>query len=343
MSGPGVTATFQYDALGRRISKTINGVTTGHLYDGQDIIAEIAGGAVSAPYLRSLNVDEPFVRQTVTGNEYYHTDALGSALALSSTAGATAVSYSYEAFGKTTITGSSTNPFQYTGRENDGTGLYYYRTRYYSPQYHRFLSEDPIRADISLYAYAGNRPLVASDPFGLYTVVIRGGFGDGPSGPSGSGSGGMQEIATQLRGAGQEVNVRGPGEAAAALADLRAHQGDPTGVNVVCHSRGCDKILDQLNQNSDVKVDRMGTLDCYGFSGTCGTIPDNAGQNLNYWQDGFLGGSRNRRGNGGEAGITNIQRPESHIGIPSSPEVQRGIVQCIGAGQCRSGGVGGRK
>ena len=37
-----------------------------------------------------------------------------------------------------------TNPFQYTGRENDATGLYYYRARYYSPTLRRFISEDPL-------------------------------------------------------------------------------------------------------------------------------------------------------------------------------------------------------
>lgn len=46
--------------------------------------------------------------------------------------------------------------FQYTSRENDGTGLYYYRARYYSPEMQRFISEDPIRlwgGDINYFAY----------------------------------------------------------------------------------------------------------------------------------------------------------------------------------------------
>ena len=43
--------------------------------------------------------------------------------------------YNYSPFGETEITGeSSDNPFQYTGRENDGTGLYYYRARYYKSE-----------------------------------------------------------------------------------------------------------------------------------------------------------------------------------------------------------------
>ncbi|MGE5894357.1 MAG: RHS repeat-associated core domain-containing protein [bacterium] len=53
--------------------------------------------------------------------------------------------YTYDPFGNVTISGeASDNPFQYTGRENDGTGLYYYRARYYSPDMQRFISEDPI-------------------------------------------------------------------------------------------------------------------------------------------------------------------------------------------------------
>jgi RHS repeat-associated protein len=154
---PALSANVEYDALGRRISKTINGVTTQFLYDGKDIVQEIGGGAVGASYLRSLNVDEPFVRQSGS-NEYYHTDAIGSILALTDETGAVTTSYAYEAFGKTTITGSSTNPFQYTGRENDGTGLYFYRARYYGPQLQRFVSEDTLLSPLVIQ-FLGNRML----------------------------------------------------------------------------------------------------------------------------------------------------------------------------------------
>jgi len=181
-NGPGVSESFVYDALGRRTSKTINAstglstgsVTTGFLYDGHDIVAEMQGGAISAFYLRSLNIDEPFIRITSTGNEFYHTDALGSTLALTNQSGAVTTTYSYEPFGRTQITGTSTNPFQYTGRENDGTGLYYYRARYYSPTLQRFVSEDPIGfagGQTNFYAYVWNSPTNWIDPFGLWTYA----------------------------------------------------------------------------------------------------------------------------------------------------------------------------
>lgn len=170
MSG-GATASFAYDPLGRRASKTINGASTQFAYDGNDIAAEIGGGTVGANYLRSLNIDEPFIRQTAIGNEHYHTDALGSSLALSDASGAFVATYEYEPFGKTTATGSSSNALQYTGRENDGTGLYYYRARYYSQKLQRFLAEDPIgfsAGDINLYQYVSNGPVGSRDPHGLF-------------------------------------------------------------------------------------------------------------------------------------------------------------------------------
>jgi RHS repeat-associated protein len=194
-NGPGVSATFQYDALGRRVSKTINSVTTQYLYDGNGIVQEIGGSAVGASYVRSLNIDEPFVRQSATGNEFYHVDALGSTLDLTNQAGAVQASYQYEAFGKTVRTGTSSNPFQYTGRENDGTGIYHYRARYYSPALHRFASEDPLSPANLLalrpvlpemqvfvllmqrnpkllhpYAYTSDTPLNYTDPQGLFFV-----------------------------------------------------------------------------------------------------------------------------------------------------------------------------
>lgn len=65
------------------------------------------------------------------GTQSVLADGLGSTLALLNSAGVTQTEYTYEPFGNTTITGAgSSNTSQYTARENDGTGLYYYRARY---------------------------------------------------------------------------------------------------------------------------------------------------------------------------------------------------------------------
>ncbi len=153
------------------VEKTINGITKQYLYDGLDIVQEIEGGAVSINYIRTLNIDEPLARITPNALRFYQTDALGSVIALTDNTGAVKTTYSYDPFGAVTITGeASDNPFQYTGRENNGTGLYYYRARYYSPELQRFISEDPIRlkgGDINFFSYVGNRPINFTDPLGL--------------------------------------------------------------------------------------------------------------------------------------------------------------------------------
>ncbi len=172
---------FSDDPLGRKMNFTLNGVQTDDQYDGNDIVAEIGGGAVQVTYLRGLSVDEPFVRQAET-NEYFHVDALGTTLDLTDNTGAVTTNYEYKAFGKTTINGTSTNPFQYTGRENDGTGLYYYRGRYYSSELQRFISPDPSGSPIRPAMFIGGvpwvssgscTPLVITDPYRLQYVYVK--------------------------------------------------------------------------------------------------------------------------------------------------------------------------
>lgn len=168
----GVSGAFSYDALSRRTAKTITGVGNQFVYDGRNIASEVSGNAASANYLRSLNIDEPFIRQAGTEKEHYHADALGSTLTLTNDSAGTAAMYSYEPFGKTAMTGSSASPSQYTGRENDGTGLHYYRARYFNPRLQRFISEDPIGflgGDANFFVYVRNAPLGARDPLGLWT------------------------------------------------------------------------------------------------------------------------------------------------------------------------------
>jgi YD repeat-containing protein len=119
-----LTASFTYDALNRRIEKIINGRTIQYLYDGLDIVQEIEDGLPSVNYIRTLNIDEPLAKIQLNGTvRYYQADALGSIIAITDETGAVKTQYAYDPFGNVTISGeASDNPFQYTGRENDGTG-----------------------------------------------------------------------------------------------------------------------------------------------------------------------------------------------------------------------------
>lgn len=97
---------------------------------------ELADGARDR---RGLQPD----RQPRGPNSCYR--CLGHTVALTDRTGAVKTSYAYEPYGNTTASGeANANPAQYAGRENDGTGLYYYRARYYHPGFGRFVSEGPI-------------------------------------------------------------------------------------------------------------------------------------------------------------------------------------------------------
>jgi len=166
----GSAASFQYDALGRRTGKTINTAQTGFLYDGWTPVQELNGSSVVANLLTGVGIDEYLTRTDMSGASHFLSDALGSTVALSDATGALPTSYTYTPFGATSLNGSTTgNAFDYTGREEDGTGLKYYRARYYHPGLQRFIGEDPLgfgAGDPNLYSYALNNPIALIDPTG---------------------------------------------------------------------------------------------------------------------------------------------------------------------------------
>src|SRR5208337_383854 len=202
------SASFSYDALGRRASKSIGATTTNFLYDWWNPVQEIQGGAPSANLLTG-HIDEYFARTDSSNNvSTLLTDALGSTIGLVGSAQSMATSYTYQPFGATTASGgANASSYQFTGRENDGNGLYFYRARFYSPTFQRFIAQDPIGfggGDTNLYAYTHDRPGILIDPLGLWSITISvydggGGsvsFGQNPDGTNfvsigaGAGAGG---------------------------------------------------------------------------------------------------------------------------------------------------------
>jgi RHS repeat-associated protein len=195
------SASFVYDGLGRRRGKTIAGITTNFLYEGLNFVQEqSSSGTPTANLLTGLGIDEVFRRTDGVGVRDVLVDALGSTLALADGSGTLQTTYTYEPFGATTTSGaSSANAAQFTGRENDSTGLMYYRARYYTPTTQHFVSEDPLLLSavprcetlgrqgftksylatdswaftnrnsqgFDLYSYVENNPLIYKDPLGL--------------------------------------------------------------------------------------------------------------------------------------------------------------------------------
>ncbi|WP_316690040.1 MULTISPECIES: RHS repeat-associated core domain-containing protein [Xanthomonas] len=134
------------------------GINTDYIY--------LAGGVVA---LRA--------RQAAGGVEtvtYQHTDALGSPVAMTNAAGQVVERTQYEPYG--VAIGKTVDGMGYTGHAMDGgTGLIYMQQRYYDANAGRFLSVDPVDADMDngalfkRYMYAANNPCRFFDPDGRCT------------------------------------------------------------------------------------------------------------------------------------------------------------------------------
>jgi RHS repeat-associated protein len=167
INGP-IPATFQYDATGRRTRKTINSLTTDVLHDGTTPVTE-SGPSGAGFLLTGLEVDDFLLRIGPASTSMFLTDALGSQVATTDSAGGMQSAVTYEPFGATEIS-SPAPAYRFTGREHDEpTLLYYYRARYYHTDLQRFITEDPIEfegGDINLYAYVLGDPVNLTDPMG---------------------------------------------------------------------------------------------------------------------------------------------------------------------------------
>ena len=105
------TSTYAYDALGRRVSKTVSAgglppVTTTFVYDGGSVIEERENGAVTASFIidGTRSHDDGVIQMRRGGKDYYyHTDDQGNVLALTTTGGAVVERCDYDDYGKVTF------------------------------------------------------------------------------------------------------------------------------------------------------------------------------------------------------------------------------------------------
>lgn len=180
---------YVYNDQGLRIKKKdYRGITWNYVYDGDKLICE------TSPYGRlDFLYDENgrlygFIKDS-TDKYLYIRDCLQNIIAISTISGEIVAKYSYDAWGKiTSITETqsssigSLNPFRYKGYYYDSeSGMYYCQSRYYVPDWGRFIQADTLEYldpesinGLNLYAYCGNDPVNKYDPtghFGIWALV----------------------------------------------------------------------------------------------------------------------------------------------------------------------------
>ena len=239
---------YRYDATGRRVLKqdaNSSFATVLYFYDGwHDAEEATTGGVVTKRYVYGENVDEP-IRVTLadfadsdndsntseTVDLYYHQNSLGSVVALTTVTGSVVESYRYSAYGTPTIlnkngievsTTQVQQPFMFTGRRWDfeeGSGLYYYRLRYYDPASGRFVSRDPLglwgdpTQNGSAQSFCNQNAVNLLDPFGLNSIETGHAYPFDFIGPLREGDYRLSRGETAMfpgRYAGDSIEARGP-------------------------------------------------------------------------------------------------------------------------------------
>ena len=169
---------FQLRRLRAAVPGDRRGTNTTYQYDGFNILDTWFDGLTgqASTYLAGLGLDDFFGVSNSSGsvNESFLRDPLNSAVAITDASGNILDQTTYDAYGNTTDSvPTQASVFEFTGRENDGDGLYYMRARYYAPAIARFISRDPtgFAGGLNLYEYAGDSPTNFTDPTGDWVAI----------------------------------------------------------------------------------------------------------------------------------------------------------------------------
>ena len=176
--------TYTYNANGIRTSKTVNGVKHTYTLDGTKILRETWGSNILIP----LYDNEDTVCGIIYNSTpyYFLKNLQGDVIAITDATGAVVAEYSYDAWGKCTITAdccniANVNPYRYRGYYYDvETKLYYLQSRYYDASVGRFINADDVSVLLfdllpnsrNIFVYCVNEPVFKFDPYGYWVLTL---------------------------------------------------------------------------------------------------------------------------------------------------------------------------
>lgn len=187
----GTNASFKYDASGLRTQKTVNGVVTDYTLHGK-LITHLKQGGTNLQFFYDVQSRPSMVKYNGAFYTYIH-NLQGDILGIVDSTGTKVVEYKYDAWGKPLSgfpagtlanTLGKLNPFRYRGYVwDEETSLYYLRSRYYNPEWGRFLNADSLLGKSggflthNLSCYCVNNPVLCYDQDGRETITFMAEWG----------------------------------------------------------------------------------------------------------------------------------------------------------------------
>lgn len=179
---------YKYNDSGIRTEKTVNGVITKYYLNGSKVIYEKTGDNITY-YIYDENGNIIGMRYN-TEQYYYKKNLQGDIIGILDSKLEEVVKYSYDSWGNTiSITNGEGEPitdenhighinvYRYRGyRYDKETGLYYLQSRYYNPQWGRFINADGLLSTgknligMNLYTYCENNPINKTDSSGQFGI-----------------------------------------------------------------------------------------------------------------------------------------------------------------------------
>lgn len=174
---------YTYDTNGVRASKTVNGRTTEFNVLGSKILAQ---DSIDGEMYFQYSGDELIGFHLDDVQYFYIKNPNGDIVGITDYDGNLIAEYEYDEWGKllsitTAEEGNeeqlriaNANPFRYRGYYYDSeTGYYYLQSRYYNPEWGRFISADDFNyvnnskpINLNAYCYCADNPIMRSDPTG---------------------------------------------------------------------------------------------------------------------------------------------------------------------------------
>ncbi|MEX1366623.1 MAG: RHS repeat-associated core domain-containing protein [Nannocystaceae bacterium] len=165
----GLEASFEYDALGRRMSKTVGQQATTWIWDGDSLLHELLDDELTT-WIFDPERFSPAARLHDECAYSIISDHIGTPLCVLDEDGELCWHADVDAWGKVSSIGDGELcPWRFPGQyQDEETGLHYNRFRYYDPDGGQYLSEDPIGIEggSALRAYVRD-PTTWIDPLGL--------------------------------------------------------------------------------------------------------------------------------------------------------------------------------